>query len=144
MIGLLFSHGAEAYIFPTDKTNLSGWRFTNLLALAYITAYFLRADSPMLRWRSLRPLIICGQHSLHIFCLGVFLSFAGLIVLVELGDSLSYQLLVNGTGLAIMIGAASLLAWYRIKERAPRKTVDGSGAPPVDIRPKVLERGSVE
>ncbi|HEY4135584.1 MAG TPA: OpgC domain-containing protein [Alphaproteobacteria bacterium] len=146
MIDWLFSHGAEAFIFPTDKTNLSGWRFTHLLALAYITVYFLRADSPMLRWRGLRPLIICGQHSLHIFCLGVFLSFAGLIVLVEIGDSLPYQLLVNGVGLAVMIGVASLLAWYRAKERMPRRP---AAAPPMggasgDIVPKALEGGSVE
>ena len=31
----------------------------------------------------LRPLILCGQHSLEIFCLGVFLAFAGHFVLAE-------------------------------------------------------------
>ncbi|MFN4283723.1 MAG: OpgC family protein [Alphaproteobacteria bacterium] len=116
----LLPPGMEALIFPTDKTNLSAWRFVNLLALAYITTYFLRADSRLLRWRGLRPLIVCGQHSLHIFCLGVFLSFAGLIVLVEFGDGLAYQLLVNATGIGIMVAAAALLDWYRVKERAPR------------------------
>jgi len=143
LITRVFPHGSEAFIFPTDKTNLSGWRLSNLLALAYITAYFLRADSPMLRWRAFHPLIICGQHSLHIFCLGVFLSFAGLIVLVELGDSLAYQLLVNGTGIAIMIGAAALLAWYRAKERMPRKPSDAP-ARPADIASTALGGGSAE
>jgi hypothetical protein len=142
LVGWAFPHGSEAFIFPTDKTNLSGWRLSNLLALAYITAYFLRADSPMLRWRAFHPLIICGQHSLNIFCLGVFLSFAGLIVLVELGDSLAYQLLVNGTGIAIMIGAAALLAWYRAKERMPRKPGDGPAS--ADIGSTALGGGSAE
>lgn len=142
LIGWAFPHGSEAFIFPTDKTNLSGWRLSNLLALAYITGYFLRADSPMLRWRAFRPLIICGQHSLHIFCLGVFLSFAGLIVLVELGDSMAYQLIVNGTGIAIMIGAAALLAWYRAKERMPRKPSEGPAG--ADIGSTALGGGSAE
>ena len=120
----LLPSGVEALIFPTDKTNLSAWRFLNLLALAYITTYFLRADSRMLRWRAMRPLIVCGQHSLHIFCLGVFLSFAGLIVLVEFGDGVAYQLLVNATGIGIMIVAAALLDWYRVKERMPRPAAE--------------------
>ncbi len=143
LIGRVFPHGWEAFIFPTDKTNLSAWRLSNLLALAYLTAYFLRADSPMLRWRVFHPLILCGQHSLHIFCLGVFLSFAGLIVLVELGDTLAYQLLVNGTGIAIMIGAAAMLAWYRAKERMPRKPHE-SPARPADIGSSALGGGSAE
>lgn len=143
LIGRVFPHGSEAFIFPTDKTNLSGWRLANLLALAYITTYFLRADSAMLRWRVFHPLIMCGQHSLHIFCLGVFLSFAGLIVLVELDDSLAYQLMVNGAGIAIMIAAAALLAWYRAKERMPRKPNDMS-ARPADIGSTALGGGSAE
>ena len=143
LISRVFPHGSEAFIFPTDKTNLSGWRLSNLLALAYITAYFLRADSPMLRWRVFHPLIMCGQHSLNIFCLGVFLSFAGLIVLVEFSDSLAYQLLVNGTGIAIMIGAAALLAWYRAKERMPRKPVEGP-AGGANVKSTALGGGSAE
>ncbi len=140
LTGRYLAHQVEMLIFPTDKTNLSGWRFVNLLALAYITTYFLRADSPILRWRALHPLIICGQHSLHVFCLGVFLSFAGLIVLVELGDSLAYQLLVNATGIAIMIVAAAMLAWYRAKERMPRKPA----AEPARAPMEALGGGSAE
>ena len=140
LTGRFLAQSFETLIFPTDKTNLSGWRFVNLLALAYITTYFLRADSPILRWRALHPLIICGQHSLHIFCLGVFLSFAGLIVLVELGDSLGYQLLVNATGIAIMIVAAAMLAWYRAKERMPRKPAVEPARAPIEA----LGGGSAE
>jgi len=126
---LVSPYGLESLIFPTDKTYLSGWRFINLLSLAYIATYFLRADSALLRWRAMKPLIVCGQHSLHIFCLGVFLSFASLIVLVEFGQSLDYQLLVNGAGIAIMIAAAALLEWYRAKDRMQRKPLDARIAP---------------
>jgi hypothetical protein len=135
---LLSPFGIESLIFPTDKTYLSAWRFINLLALAYITTYFLRAGSALLRWRVVKPLIVCGQHSLHIFCLGVFLSFAGLIVLVEFGQSLAYQLLVNATGIAIMFAAAAVLDWYRAKDRLPRKPLD------VRIAPPALGGGSAE
>ncbi|HEU0070772.1 MAG TPA: OpgC domain-containing protein [Alphaproteobacteria bacterium] len=133
----------EALIFPTDKTNLSGWRFVNLLALAYITTYFLRADSAMLRWRAMRPLILCGQNSLHVFCLGVFLSFAGLIVLVEFGASIAYQLLINAAGLALMVVAAALLAWYRAQERLPRKPAEVKTGD-VKMTPTALGGGSAE
>ncbi|CAM5350531.1 hypothetical protein SFIMM107S_00527 [Streptomyces griseus] len=48
-----------------------------ILALAAITVRVLPKDWPGLRSPWLRPVIRCGQHSLEIFCLGVFLAFAG-------------------------------------------------------------------
>jgi hypothetical protein len=120
----LVSYDVLARVFPTDKTNLSIWRLTHLLALAYITTYFVRADGPFLRWRGLRPLIMCGQHSLVVFCLGVFLSFAGRIVLSEIGNSPAYQWLVNGCGLGIMIGAAALLTWHQSRRRSDQDPTD--------------------
>lgn len=107
----LVPSGLKALLFPImDRSNLSLWRLTHVLALAYITTYFLRTDSPLLGWRVVRPLILCGQHSLQIFCLGVLLSLAGWVVMVEVSDSLPFQFLINAGGIVIMAGVAFLLS----------------------------------
>jgi hypothetical protein len=56
-----------------------------------------------------------------VFCLGVFLSFAGLIAIVEIDNSVPFQILINVIGVMAMIGTACVLAWYKAKERAPRQ-----------------------
>ena len=74
-------------------------RFAHFLALAAITVRFLPKDWPGLKSPWLRPLILCGQHSLEIFCLGVFLAFAGHFVLAEVSgrcrDAFCYQYFRN-------------------------------------------------
>ena len=70
-------------MYPIDKTNLDVLRFAHFLALAALTVRFIPRDWPVLRSPWLRPAILCGQHSLEIFCLGVFLAFAAHFVMVE-------------------------------------------------------------
>ena len=62
----------ERWMYPIDKTNLDVLRFVHFLALAALTVRFLPRDWPGLKSPWLRPLILCGQHSLEIFCTGVF------------------------------------------------------------------------
>ncbi|MFG3757175.1 OpgC domain-containing protein, partial [Klebsiella pneumoniae] len=64
----------EQWMYPINKTDLDVLRFAHFLALAAITVRFLHKDWPGLKSRWLRPLVLCGQHSLEIFCLGVFLA----------------------------------------------------------------------
>ena len=61
----------------------------------------------------LRPAILCGQHSLEIFCLGVFLAFAAHFAKVEISPGIPMQILVSVLGILIMIGVAWLLTWYK-------------------------------
>jgi hypothetical protein len=110
-------------LYPFDKTNLSLWRFAHFLALAYAVIYFLRPENQFFRSPAAWPVILCGQHSLHVFCLGVFLSFAGLIAIIEVDNSVPFQIFVNLLGVLAMIGTACVLAWYKAKERAPRQVV---------------------
>jgi hypothetical protein len=108
-------------IYPIDKTNLDVLRILHFLSLAVITVYFVPADWPALRSRIFRPAIICGQHSLETFCLGVFLSFAGHFVFTEVSNRVLTQVIVSFAGIAIMVGAATLLAWYkRVERQGPR------------------------
>ncbi len=110
-------------LYPFDKTNLSLWRFAHFLALAYAVVYFVRLENRFFRSTAAWPVILCGQHSLHVFCLGVFLSFAGLIAIIEVDNSVPFQIFVNVVGILAMIGTACVLAWYKAKERAPRQVV---------------------
>ena len=54
------------------------------------------------------PAIVCGQHSLEIFCLGVFLAFAGHFVFTEMSNRLLMQIVVSLAGIVIMVAAACL------------------------------------
>jgi hypothetical protein len=103
-------------IYPIDKTNLDVLRFAHFLALALITVRLLPRDWPGLGSPILWPAILCGQHSLEVFCLGVFLAFTGHFFLVEVNGSILAQVLVSIAGIAIMFAAAALMKWYRIIE----------------------------
>jgi hypothetical protein len=61
----------------------------------------------------LRPMILCGQHSLEIFCLGLFLAFAGYFVLLENSAGLGLHVLVGIVGILIMSAVAWLNDWYK-------------------------------
>lgn len=104
-------------IYPIDKTNLDVLRILHFLSLAVITVWFVPRDWPGLKSRFCWPAIVCGQHSLGIFCLGVFLSFAGHFVFTEVSNRVLTHVIVSMAGIAIMIAAAALISWYRIIER---------------------------
>jgi len=119
------------FMYPIDKVNLDPLRFAHFLALAVLTVRFVPRDWPPLKSQLLRPLVLCGQHSLEIFCLGVFLAFAGHFFLVEVSDRLSAQVLVSALGIAAMIAAAGLLAWY--KKAEGRASGSGGKQPDADL-----------
>lgn len=114
------------HIYPIDKTNLDALRFAHFLAVAAVTVYFVPRDWPPLRSRWLYPAILCGQHSLEIFCLGVFLAFAGHFALVEISPGIPMQILVSLLGILIMVAVAWLLSWY--KNATARKIAARSAA----------------
>ena len=103
----------ESWMYPINKTDLDVLRFVHFLALAAITVRFLHADWPGLKSPWLRPVIRCGQHSLEIFCLGVFLAFAGHFVLAEISGGAWMHFFVSLAGIVIMSGAAWLFSWYK-------------------------------
>lgn len=108
-------------IYPIDKTNLDVLRILHFLSLAVITVYFVPRDWPALRSKVFWPAIVCGQHSLEIFCLGVFLSFAGHFVFTEVSNRVPVQFVVSLIGILVMVGAAALLSWYkRVERQGPR------------------------
>jgi hypothetical protein len=108
-------------IYPIDKTNLDILRILHFLSLAVITVWFVPRGWPALKSRLFRPAIMCGQHSLETFCLGVFLSFAGHFVFTEVSNRVPMHIAVSLAGIAIMVAVAALISWYKgLERRGPR------------------------
>jgi hypothetical protein len=113
-------HWLEDLIYPIDKTNLDVLRFAHFLALAILTVRFVPRTWPMLNSWILYPAILCGQHSLEIFCLGVFLAFAGHFALVEISGAFWMQVVISLLGIVAMIATAALVTWYKnLEGRSP-------------------------
>ena len=118
----------EQWMYPIDKTDLDVLRFAHFLALAAITVRFLPREWPGLKSPWLKPLILCGQHSLEIFCLGVFLAFAGHFILADVSGGAAMHALVSICGIIIMSGMAWVISWYKrvADKNAPRKGAIGN------------------
>jgi len=120
----------EQWMYPIDKTDLDVLRFAHFLALAAITVRLMPRDWPALKSPWLKPLILCGSHSLEIFCLGVFLAFAGHFILAEGGGGAALHALVTLCGILIMWGVAWLISWYK---RVADKSAAKKGAGNADL-----------
>jgi hypothetical protein len=119
------------WMYPIDKTNLDVLRFAHFLALAAVTIRFVPRHWPPLKSAILRPAIVCGQHSLEIFCLGVFLAFAGQFIIAESSGGPLLQTAISVLGIIIMIATANLISWYKgIEGRSPLARVK---APDADL-----------
>ena len=112
-LGHVIPRRLEQWMYPISKTDLDVLRFAHFLALAAVTVRFLPKDWVGLKSPWLRPLILCGQHSLEIFCLGVFLAFAGHFLLAEFSGGAGLHFVISICGILIMSGAAWLLSWYK-------------------------------
>jgi hypothetical protein len=117
------------WMYPIDKTNLDVLRFAHFLALAAVTVRFIPRDWPALKSPILWPAIVCGQHSLEIFCLGVFLAFAGQFVIAETSGGPLIQTAISVLGIIVMIATANLVSWYKgIEGRSPVSRVKSRDA----------------
>jgi hypothetical protein len=117
-LGSLLPHWVLAPFNPNDKTNLPPYRVAHLIALAVVVTRFLPADSPILQWRSLAPLITCGRNSLPVFSLGVILSFCAHAVIELSANLLWVQIFVGATGILLMTALAYYWTWSKQRERA--------------------------
>jgi hypothetical protein len=119
----------EDVMYPIDKTNLDVLRFAHFLSLAVLTIRLVPRHWPRLQSWWLRPAILCGQHSLEIFCLGVFLSFAAHFAMVEINTGVAMQVATSLLGIILMIATAALISWYkRIEGRSPGSRPGPPGA----------------
>lgn len=122
-LGGLVAHWILQPFDPNDKTNLAPYRIIHFIALAVVVTRFLPLDSPILQWRSLAPLIRCGQNSLQVFCIGIVLSFCAHAAIELSRNSLWVQILVGATGIALMTAVAYYWTWSKRRDCAPPSSV---------------------
>jgi hypothetical protein len=93
-------------MYPIDKTDLDMFHLVHFLALAVVVERYLPRHWPLLTSKAVRPLVLMGQHSLPVFCFGVFLSFAAHWILVQVRGGVGAQLVVSIAGMLLMVAAA--------------------------------------
>ena len=103
---------------PNDKANLAPYRIVHFIAVAFVATRFVSKDWPGLEWPIFRPLVVCGEQSLAVFCGGVFFSFIGHFVLTTGSGSLLAQIFVSAAGLAMMTLVAYYISWSK-RQDAP-------------------------
>lgn len=114
-------------LLEVDKTGLHPFRLLNMLALAWLAARLVPRDAAWLRSRWAAPFVLCGQHSLQVFCTGIFLSFLGRLAM-EWREGWPMQLAVNVVGSLALLGVGALSAWYREKGRQALPARQASGS----------------
>jgi hypothetical protein len=106
-------------LWPVNKNNLSPVRLIPFFAIVVVVAALARPDAEILHSAVAKPLVLCGQQSLEIFCLGILLSALGHFVLSEYDSAIGVQLAVNLAGILAMCLTAGMLEWYKTMGRAP-------------------------
>jgi hypothetical protein len=118
----------EGEITPfLSKTNLSAPRLIDVVALAILVVTYVGPRAKWLDSAWAQPVLMCGRNSLHVFCLGILLSVLGHLVLNEYFGGLVMQAAVTVAGVAIMIGVAALMEWFR-KSTRPAAAAPAGGA----------------
>jgi hypothetical protein len=91
------------------------------MILAFFLTRYMPRDWAGLHWSVFRPLIVCGQQSLEVFCFGVFLAVIAHVVLVEVSSDIWMQILVSAVGIAMMTGLAFYGAWSKKVDKKPAR-----------------------
>jgi hypothetical protein len=115
--GALFPRWLYDTFNPNDKTNLAPYRFLHFVTIVIMIIRFVPKDWAALEWKIFDPVIVCGQQSLAVFCVGVFLSFVGHFELMMSSGSLFAQIFVSVTGIALMTIVAYYISWSKRQDK---------------------------
>ncbi|MBV8870646.1 MAG: OpgC domain-containing protein [Acetobacteraceae bacterium] len=127
--GFLLPLPVVHWLLYMDKTTLDPLRVASIAALLWAVVRLVPAEAGWLRWRVAQPLVLMGQHSLPVFCWGIFIGFFGRMAL-EWRYGASMQVLVNAGGAAAMVAVALVAAWYGAHGRGARPAAPAATAPP--------------
>jgi hypothetical protein len=109
---------------PNDKTNLAPYRVLHFVIIAFFVTRFVSKEWRGLQWKIFEPIIKCGQQSLAVFCVGVFLSFVGHFELMMSSGSLMAQIFVSSVGIALMTFVAYYISWSKKQDKPlPKPTM---------------------
>ncbi|WP_426418008.1 OpgC domain-containing protein [Bradyrhizobium genosp. A] len=116
-LGGMFPEWLFSTFNPNDKTNLAPYRFIHFVVIVILVIRFVPKEWPGLEWKIFDPVIVCGQQSLAVFCVGVFLSFVGHFELSMSSGSVFAQLFVSIAGIAIMTTVAYYISWSKRQDK---------------------------
>lgn len=105
-------------LISVDKESLHPMRLLSILALAWLVSRLVPANARWLQWPVARVVVLCGQHSLPVFCAGIFLSFLARLAMEEY-SGWWMQALANTAGTLALVGVAYVASWYKEKGRVP-------------------------
>ncbi|MFT4116599.1 OpgC domain-containing protein [Bradyrhizobium sp.] len=116
-LGGMFPEWLFSAFNPNDKTNLAPYRFIHFVVIVILVIRFVPKDWSGLEWKVFDPVIVCGQQSLAVFCVGVFLSFVGHFELSMSSGSVLAQIFVSIAGIAIMTTVAYYISWSKRQDK---------------------------
>jgi hypothetical protein len=117
---------------PNDKTNLAPYRLLHLMLLIILGARFIPIDAAGLKAAIWSPVIKCGQQSLEVFCVGIYLAFIAYFILQATSEGLLIQLIVGGAGISIMTAVAYYRSWSKRVEKSAHTVQNHPSAEPLD------------
>jgi hypothetical protein len=127
--GALFPSWLYDAFNPNDKTNLAPYRFLHFVVIVILVIRYVPKEWPGLEWKVFDPVVKCGQQSLAVFCVGVFLSFVAHFALMLSSGSLLAQIFVSVSGIAIMTLVAYYISWSKKQDKPAPKPVAAVPAP---------------
>ena len=113
---------ATKILISVDKQSLHPMRLISIFALVWVVVRTIPAGARWLKSRAASAFVLCGQHSLAVFCAGIFLSFLGRLAMEEQPDW-TIQAAVNILGAAALVAVGALAAWYRNKGKVTHKVL---------------------
>ncbi|HWW48969.1 MAG TPA: OpgC domain-containing protein [Xanthobacteraceae bacterium] len=102
---------------PNDKTNLAPYRVIHFVIIAFLVTRFVPKTWPGFDLPIFQPIIKCGQQSLAVFCVGIFLSFVGHFLLTLSSGSLLVQIAVSVAGIFILVLIAYYISWSKQQDK---------------------------
>ena len=114
-------------LWPVNKNNLSPARLVPFFAMVVVVGALISRDAVFLRSPMAKPLILCGQQSLEIFCLGILLSALSHFLLSEYDSAIVAQLAVNVAGVLALCFTAKMIDWYKRMGRISQPLVAARG-----------------
>ncbi len=118
LVGHLPAHVVRM-LMSVDKEGLHPFRLISILALTWLVVRLVPSHARWLNTRVASAFVLAGQHSLPVFCAGIFLAFLGRIT-TEMDNGVLAQIGVNVAGAASLWSVAAIAAWYGNKGRAAR------------------------
>jgi hypothetical protein len=109
-------------LWPVNKNNLSPIRLVPFFASVFVVGSLVTPNMKFLSSAITKPITLCGQQSLEVFCFGILLSALGHFLLSEYNSAIVTQLAVNIAGILALCLTAKMIDWYKSLGRTPQPT----------------------